>query len=829
MARLDIRTFILLYLLALSIPLFIANQSLSDNEVSATLDMALNSSTNWTELRLEGANITGLEVLDPSARINHSENTIRMEGKGETRIKARIRATQGPVKLFLSKDFTGQASAEIKGIGRLENPYQPIFIPISLYTNSSSAKMSLNDMGIKQYSIKNLKGLSSRPVVTEDLINLTNPLEKEVMLDLLTQASFYDEFPTVLLEKGDTGFFWARMGNYVYSNNKTGERTVRNLPVTIDMTSNMTQIFFEGAEISRAEIIQIDNSSMKSCVIGDNFIFLKYGHDGTVFRKANLLLDLNYSQMGRLTIYKNNAGFVGVGLGEKSYFLTNSSNSNSYVSQSYSLGELKGGKNPLKRISVPLFVETTSDWTDIAMEGLEGTTIKVTKVDGAIARPTVSNGMISLRKNASEDTSLAIVEAVLSADRQEDCWIRIEKGNLGFTSVKIGEIAAYDNEGIVKDDPKNKVLYRLPILPERNTEFRAVYNPAAFIFPAYELLKGRAIEDTQSRNVSMSVLSRDLPGQGLSFSIPVANGIRAYVFIAFLVLFIFGLVVLRMDIRIILPEMLNGDDTWKQLEELGRLPLATTIILEALAALAFIPLILINRESMIIWAALIVVYFVLAGAVILRLVGICERSSVNACKNGQAEKESVAILMAATIYIGLFELLKTMHDIGPNISRLLLLVTAAALCFFYFTLAHSNRRSYREYICNLAVSNLESMPISSVVILEALICLAVTPFLMLISEDMANDTAILAYLLLVAGIAVRFVEMKDLLKMDKMKEILTKVLSLAVLPAAMIMEALKLMNDNPGAGQILLAVVIMIVAMMLVFVYVYLRKGIRYA
>jgi hypothetical protein len=64
MAQIDIKTFILLCILVLAVPLFIANQSISGNDITSTLELSLNSSANWTQLRLEGATITGLEILD---------------------------------------------------------------------------------------------------------------------------------------------------------------------------------------------------------------------------------------------------------------------------------------------------------------------------------------------------------------------------------------------------------------------------------------------------------------------------------------------------------------------------------------------------------------------------------------------------------------------------------------------------------------------------------------------------------------------------------------------------------------------------------------------
>jgi hypothetical protein len=102
-----------------------------------------------------------------------------------------------------------------------------------------------------------------------------------------------------------------------------------------------------------------------------------------------------------------------------------------------------------------------------------------------------------------------------------------------------------------------------------------------------------------------------------------------------------------------------------------------------------------------------------------------------------------------------------------------------------------------------------------------LISLAVTPFLLLSIESMANNAAILAYLLLVAGVAVRFLEMKNLSNIDKQKEMLIKTLCLAILPTAGIECAFELMTVNPGAGQIFFILMIMAIAVLAAFIYYY--------
>ncbi|VVB69475.1 Uncharacterised protein [uncultured archaeon] len=825
MAQIDIKTFILLCILVLAVPLFIANQSLSGNDITSTLELSLNSSANWTQLRLEGATITGVEVLDNTASIRQSNDALFMEGPGRSEVKLGIRVTQDPVRFFLSKDVMGQAFAEIKGIGRLGNINQPLTIPVSLRTSSSLSKIDFRGLIIQQSTVEGLKGAAYPPIIRNDSISLANPLGNDVELDLLARVSVYDEFPIIVLEKGDKGTLQAEVGNYAYSNNKTGKRTIRNLPVTVEMTSNMTQIFFDGGEISQGKIIKIDNQSLQSSIIGDNFLFLKYGHDGNTFRRASLLLDLNYSDKSGLTIYKSNSGFVGVTIGDRSYFLVNSSETDSELSKSYALGEIKYDQKSEKNISVPLYIETTSNWSDISLQGLDGVEIAVVKAEGNISHTAVSGGTISIVQRSTENSSLAKVEAIVKADSQDYGRMRIEKGIHGYTKVTVGKIAVYYNTGGGKDDSKNRMFFPLPLLPKAIADSGIVYNPVAFILPLYSELydQGLTIEDTQPKEVYLSIPSQDIPKQGLSFSIPAAEGVRIYLLIALLILLVFSVTMLRLDVHFGLSDTPFRDAVCRRLERLGKLPLSSALIIEMLAAIAVIPLLLIDVR---INATLLmmVAYLGLAVAVILRLAGTGNGPCRDTREWSCARKEAFALLLGAAAYFALFELLSARPEIGPNISRILLLGAAIVLWLLYLIIVHHDQRGYREVLWNLTAGNLESMPISSVIILETLILLAATPFLLLSVDALANSAAILAYLLLVAGVALRFVEMKGLLNIDKQKEILIKILCLAVLPAAGIIGASELTEVNSAAGQIFLGLILAGTMVLLAFIFLFLNK-----
>lgn len=73
------------------------------------------------------------------------------------------------------------------------------------------------------------------------------------------------------------------------------------------------------------------------------------------------------------------------------------------------------------------------------------------------------------------------------------------------------------------------------------------------------------------------------------------------------------------------------------------------------------------------------------------------------------------------------------------------------------------------------------MAVSSTVILEALLVLALTPFLLMANDAMTEAAAVLAYLLLVAGVILRLLEMKKIISMEKSKAIFLKFDSIAIL------------------------------------------------
>jgi len=687
------KTFILLCFLILSIPLFIALQSLSDQGRESTLDLNFNSTSEWTRLRIDGANIIEASSLQSPLKMDFGPDNIIIREPGKFTIRAKIRVIQSPIRFYLSKDPLGQASAEIEGIGILEDTYQPLKIPMSIKTNSTMSKVTFTGMSIVSANVDELKSRTTYPIITNDSIFIRNPYGEDINLNLSTNISYQEAFPTILLEKGNDGALRVKFSDYAYYNNQTGNRTVRGLLVTVEMTSNKSQVFFEGGEIAHGKVLQLDGQDLQESIVGDNFIYLKYSHDGGAFRRARYLLDLNLSGNSKLTIYKNNSGFVNVMVGNSSYFVTDFGENLPYVSRSFELKKITQEEH--ETISVPVAIETSSDWTSVSFKGLEGIGIGLAKVEGDIATPMISAGTVSLRKNNPEDRSLARLNLTLNADSQKDASVIIEKGDIGSTTVQVGDLITLNNDQKIKGNPSNTMTYALPELPVAES-LNELYNPAAYIVPIYAISyeNGISFGEEEKRPQSTLFVSQDeLPGWRITLEDSIAKGLIAYVFLSYLILVIFWLL------------------------ELG--------------------------------------------------------------KEGYFQSLWVGKLSGSSIW-------------------------------------------------GFAVDKFEGAPISSVIIFEALVSLALTPFLLLESEIFANGTAILAYLLLVAGVATRFFEMKNLLNLDKQKEMILKVESLGILMAAGYIGIFEIMKMQLISVPIEIAVIVGILiptGIFLLALYYYLRTS----
>lgn len=830
MPQVNIKTFILICFFVLLIPLLLAAHSLSggdDDFESATLEMRFNSSSQWTQLRVEGASIDGIKKLS-DANLSCSDNTIYLKNSGEAKVKVKINAFESPIKFSLSKDSIGQAFVEIKDVGVLENTGQPLAVPIHLHTDSSFAKLKFQGINIKEAKINDSNLTEVVPIIVKDSITIDNPKLKDIDINLVANLSFDDELATIVLEKDDGGIFWAKMNEHTYENNKNGNTTVRNLPVTVEMTSNKTQIFFDGGEIIKGTLTYIDDHDLQGSVIGNDFIYLKYSNDGNNFRRATYLLDLNLSQNSKLVIYKNSTGFVNVKLGEISYSCTDINKVQTYLSESYDLTIKPRERYQERKISVPLTIETTSDWTDISLNGFEDLELIINKIEGDISKPTIFGDSISITRKTPGDSSFAKVEMTLEAKNQLGGRLEIEKGDIGSTMVKINEMAVFNNAENIKRTSRNSMLFALPKLPKTIDENKDVIcNPVAYIIPTYALLYANnldSIEETQNNDTFLAVPINWLPlDWNIHMRSSVAKGVISYVLLSYLILSIFGLYVLIREGHLsYTPEnKISWDYLWKStIDSLNKLPISSVIILEALVALAITPFLLLKSDTMANGTA-ILAYLLLVAGVIIRFTEMKGLLHIDKYKEMLIKILSLAVLIAAG-YIGIFELPKTPIVLNSNGLFGMLVITGIFLWLVYLSIS-------RENLWVLVMSILQKIPISFMLIIEAMIILAIVSFIYPQSSESSgifNMASIVAYLLLVSGIVTRFVETSDKLQFDEQKEILFKILSLAIFVAAMYLGIFRLLRTpimlSTSTG---LVVMFIVSGIFLWFVYLYLKES----
>lgn len=657
MPRTNTKTFILFCFLFLSLPLFAAFQNIGESSREYSLGINFNSTSSWTRLQLEGAEIVEAMPKNNQIDMDWGKDYILIKEPGKFSVNAKIRTAQSSIKFVLEKDPLGLASVEINDIGTIENLNLPLKVPLRIKTNSSFGKITFTGAKILSADTNDRIGVATYSI-DNNSISLNNPLKTDLDLHFALNLSSQDAFTTVVLEKGNDGRLQANLGNFVYYNNQTGIRTLKNLVITVEMTSNKSQIFFDGGRIARGEVLQSDERDLEENIIGQDFVYLKYSHSGDQFRRVKYLLDLDLNDKCKLVIYKNNTGFVNVREGSSSYFVTDFGESLPYAKTAFELRNITGKKH--EPVSIPVAIKTSSDWTDVRFNGLEGIILGADNVDGDVEVPGIMDGSISLRKKSSADMSIARINLTLRAYDQENPSVTIERGDIGATEVNVGDRFVVNNSQKIEGDSRNSMTYSITQLPAAR-DLIELKNPIAYIIPIYSLTDESRMENKigQPENPKLTISRNDLPGRIIAMRDSMAKGLIVYILLSYIILILF----------------------W--LQELG--------------------------------------------------------------KDG------------------------------------------------YFQALWSDKFTGRSAVA-FARCKFEDAPISSVIIFEALISLAITPFLLLISERLADATAILAYLFLVAGVAARFMEMKSILILNKQNELILKVEFIAVLMAAGYVGCFEAMN-----------------------------------
>jgi hypothetical protein len=664
--HITMKTFLLLVFFILCIPLFFAAQSLVGGGGStSTLDVTVNQSSDWSHVSFDGATISGISIIRAPGLVGYNHDTLMVNGSGITQVRVSLSNIPDTVKISLDKDSTGTASAAIAGVGTLDNVQESIPIPITLSTNSTTAAIRLTGMEIDHATITSLSGTDQLPVIDRNLILLQNPSGQNAGVSLTAYATFTQDRPLITVEKGDGGIADAMVDHYEYVNDQQGQTTVSNLPVTLEMTSNMTQIFFNNASITQGKILTVDNQNSAENIIGDSFLYLKYPDTDNTFHRATYILDLNANDQSTITAYKNNEGFVHISVGNNDYFVAGQSDIHPYVNSTYYLGVPKFTQKATSATSVTTTgsIDTTSDWTDVTFQGLDGLILTVTGTQGNIVEPTQSGNTLSILKTTSKHTTPAHVDFTLTAQNEDNAKLIIEKGDLGYTTVTLGDNAAFSNAQTVNGDPTNRVAFDLPQLPlSPYQEITVQRNPEVYYFPADGVTTqmGTTIGATQPAPSTLILSKSTLPGFRVNLQKSVAAGIVAFVGISWIVLGIFGLTILRKDgfFSFVPRRTISTEFLWKlALGTLEKLEVSSLLIIEAIISLAVTPFLLMYSETLAEGVA-ILAYLLLVAGVVVRILEMKERFTRDKEKCMALKLEALVILLTAG-YIGGFELLSS--------------------------------------------------------------------------------------------------------------------------------------------------------------------------
>jgi hypothetical protein len=588
-----------------------------------------------------------------------------VNGSGITHVRVSLSDIPDTVKISLNQGSGGTASAAIAGIGTLNNVQGSILIPIILSTNSSYAAIRLTGMEIENVKINSLTGTNHVPVIGKQLILFQNLSGQDVEVSLTAYASFTQNQPLITIEKGDGGIARAMVDHYEYVNYIQGRTTVSNLPVTIEMTSNMTQVVFNDASITRGKLLSADDQNLSENIIGDSFIYLKYTDNDNTFHRAKYVLDLNMPDQSTITAYKNNDGFVHISVGDNDYFVTGQYGLLPYVNNTFFLEVPKSGRTneSTTRVTTTGSIETTSDWTDVTFQDLDGLTLTITGTQGDISPPTMSGNTLSIRKTIPMDTTPAQVDFTLTAQDQDNAKLILEKGDLGYTMVTLGENAPLSNAQNGNGDPRNRVTFDLPQLPLSPYQVVTVQrNPEVYYFPADLVTAemGTTIDATQPAPSTLIIAKSNLPGFRVILRKSVAAGIVAFVGISWIVLGIFGMTLLRKEgfFAFVPRQKISTEFLWKlALGTLEKLEVSSLIIIEAIIALAITPFLLMYSETLAEGIA-IFAYLLLVGGVVVRILEMKDRFTQDKEKCMALKLEAVVILLTAG-YIGAFVLLAT--------------------------------------------------------------------------------------------------------------------------------------------------------------------------
>jgi len=687
--KVNFKHFLLICVVFLSILLLFSIQNFFAHSNEATIPITINSTTTGAKLHISGATLSNLEIIKSSPLITFTDSDIFIKGPGVSDLRIKLSDVEKQIRFTLKKDQNGEVFLDFKGLGTLKNSNNPINIPLRLSTDSSFAKLTFINATIVDTTVKSADGLVNSPIINGNSITLINPSLKEIDLTLDASIDFKNTDALVILEKGDEGIFSANIGkNYFITDNKN-QIEVYNLPLLIETTANVTEITISNSKIIKGEFSKIDINTLTNFSIRDNSVLLTYENPKETKKTAEGLLSLQLQADSNLSFTQSNPGFATVKLGTDEYSCNSSVDKSSQAGCQYTLGEMifnKGiGDNEVK-ISLPVTIETTSDWTEVTFEGFKNLEIKEIESRGSI-RTHVYEKTIFIEKSVPKDTSLAHLTLLLKTSKQKDAQILISKGDLGTTTVKAGDDQEFINNKDISRDPKNTMFFAVSDLSDltttSNNQLSIYQNSEKIYLPVFSLFadQGLDVEKNLQSDSTLLISEKNLPVSQTKLPDSVLIGIFAFIIISFTIIGIFSVVSLKKTgFFDFLPTKKLSQEYLIKLfaTSFWKLPLSSVIIVEAICCLIIIsPLLFIDANAAT--GTAILAYFFLIGGILIRLLEIKEILPLEKQKEIFIKMNSLAVLLAAG-YIGVFEIKNNLVLSGIAFGILILCTLAFLWC-----------------------------------------------------------------------------------------------------------------------------------------------------
>lgn len=666
---------ILALMFVLLVPLYIAVDNLQFHEKreikTSSVTVTISTTSDWARISFNGATIKDHEILNKTEGLKDPViestgiiiNKLKVNNSTETiRLKLELGIYGKKVELVTTKEYNGEVNVGIDKVGEYKNNKKPLQLPVTIETTSDWTKLELNGATIRNARIFDIKGTVLRePVIGTKSIMLAKLKANDTSYGstkFLMDLSLDTAVPTITLEKADNGVTKVRVGELTLENNQTATKFFSNIPLTIETTSNQTEINFKGLYVRRAKPIIINDQNLTKAVVGSDFIFLDNSDSGNSYKKTSYLLDFGMTDApASITITKNGSGYTVVSLATYAFVDVEKSITYAFDPEQlpstnvreplFELDPIK--KDDYRKKIFPIKIETTSDWTEVTLKGITITSAEIRSATGSIKKPGIGSNNVLVNKLEPYDNSFASVELLLHVDLNEKfielhkdiITLMITKGDIGTTTVQIGKMERLVNAENTKRDPRNTKSYVIPlnsVQTERNVENQISYNPVTYSLPVFNELQKQGIQlvDTQEMREIYSIDEGTLPGRNkINFNLKKSDafGLLSGVILFYLILIILGIHILSKEgFFDSVPGVIGENKTTvRTLTEFvtklfEKTPASSLFMLEALVILLITPFVFLLSQ---IYAegTSILAYFLLVFGVLLRLVGQSEKAN----------------------------------------------------------------------------------------------------------------------------------------------------------------------------------------------------------